>query len=106
MAERKPDPVPQQLNLEIGDKEAEGIYSNLAIISHSPAEFVMDFTRVMPGVPKAKVFARIVMTPQHSKMFLGALMDNIHKFEQQFGEIKTDRQPNIFPGFPNNPKVN
>ncbi len=106
MAERKPDPVPQQLNLEIGDKEAEGIYSNLAIISHSPAEFVMDFTRVMPGVPKAKVFARIVMTPQHAKMFLGALMDNIRKFEQQFGEIKTDRQPNIFPGFPNNPKVN
>jgi hypothetical protein len=88
------------------DKEQMEFIQTLAIISHSPAEFVMDFTRVMPGVPKAKVFARIVMTPQHAKMFLGALMDNIRKFEQQFGEIKTDRQPNIFPGFPNNPKVN
>ncbi|NLO19708.1 MAG: DUF3467 domain-containing protein [Ignavibacteria bacterium] len=106
MAERKQEGTTQQLNLEIGDKEAEGIYSNLAIISHSPAEFVLDFTRVMPGVPKAKVFARIVMTPQHTKMLLGALMDNIRKYEQQFGEIKTDRQPNTFPGFPGSPKVN
>ncbi len=79
---------PQQINIELGEKEAEGIYSNLAIITHSPAEFVIDFTRVLPGVPKAKVHARIVMTPQHARMFLGALQDNIQKYEAKFGEIK------------------
>ncbi|HWP81554.1 MAG TPA: DUF3467 domain-containing protein [Bacteroidota bacterium] len=78
----------QQINIELGEKEAEGIYSNLAIITHSPAEFVIDFTRVLPGVPKAKVHARIVMTPQHTKMLLNALKDNIEKYEKKFGEIK------------------
>lgn len=80
--------VQQQINIELGEKEAEGIYSNLAIITHSPAEFVMDFTRVLPGVPKARVLARIVMTPQHAKMLLGALEDNVRKFESKFGEIR------------------
>ena len=70
-------PQQQQINIELGEKEAEGIYSNLAIITHSPAEFVIDFTRVLPGVPKAKVHARLVMTPQHTKMLLNALKDNI-----------------------------
>ena len=79
---------PQQLNIELGEKEAEGIYANLALISHSPAEFVIDFTRALPGVPKTKVYARIIMTPQHAKSLLGALSDNIKKFEDQFGEIK------------------
>ncbi len=79
---------PQQINVELGEKEAEGIYSNLALLSHSPAEFVIDFTRVMPGVPKTKVFARIIMTPQHAKALLNALQDNIGKYEQQFGNIK------------------
>ena len=78
----------QQINIELGEKEAEGIYSNLAIITHSPAEFVIDFTRVLPGVPKAKVLARIVMTPQHARMLLNALTDNIEKYEKKFGEIK------------------
>jgi hypothetical protein len=77
----------QQINIELGEKEGEGIYSNLAIITHSPAEFVIDFTRVLPGVPKTKVFARIIMTPQHAKMLLNALNDNIDKFEKKFGEI-------------------
>lgn len=80
--------VQQQINIEIGEKEAEGIYSNLAIISHSPAEFIIDFTRVLPGIPKSKISARIIMTPQHAKMLLGALKDNIEKFEGQFGEIQ------------------
>jgi hypothetical protein len=79
---------PQQLNIQLGEKEAEGIYANLAIISHSPAEFIIDFTRVLPGVPKTKVYSRIIMTPQHAKSFLNALSDNITKFEEQFGEIK------------------
>ncbi len=79
---------PQQISIELGEKEAEGIYSNLAIITHSPAEFVIDFTRVLPGVPKAKVHARIITTPQHAKLLLNALRDNIEKFEKNFGEIK------------------
>ncbi len=78
---------PQQINIEIGEKEAEGIYSNLAIISHSPAEFIIDFTRVLPGIPKSKISARILMTPQHAKMLLGALKENVEKFESQFGVI-------------------
>jgi hypothetical protein len=86
-------PVQQQINVELGEKEAEGIYSNLAIITHSPAEFVIDFTRVLPGVPKAKVHARIVMTPQHTKMLLNAIHDNIDKYEKKFGEIKLLGEP-------------
>jgi hypothetical protein len=83
-----PTNAPQQINVELGEKEAEGIYSNLALISHSPAEFVIDFTRMLPGVPKTKVYARIIMTPQHAKSFLKALQENVGKYEKQFGEIK------------------
>ena len=85
----------QQINIELGEKEAEGIYSNLAIITHSPAEFVIDFTRVLPGIPKAKVHARIITTPQHAKLLLNALRDNIEKFEKTFGEIKIHGGPSI-----------
>ncbi|MFZ9869958.1 MAG: DUF3467 domain-containing protein [Candidatus Kapaibacteriota bacterium] len=88
---------PQQMTIELGEKEAEGIYSNLAIISHSPAEFVVDFTRVLPGVPKARVHARVVMTPQHAKLLMHALADNISKYENQFGEIKVDANMPAFP---------
>jgi len=87
MPQQHEQPAPQQINIELGEKEAEGIYSNLAIISHSPAEFVIDFTRLLPGVPKARVHARIVMTPQHAKLLLAALSDNIARYEQQYGEI-------------------
>ncbi|MCX6164123.1 MAG: DUF3467 domain-containing protein [Ignavibacteriae bacterium] len=85
MAENQPQQ--QQINVELGEKEAEGAYSNLVIISHSPAEFIFDFTRLLPGIPKAKVHSRIIMTPQHSKMFLNAMKENIEKYENQFGEI-------------------
>jgi len=81
-------PIQQQINIELGEKEAEGIYSNLAIITHSPAEFIIDFTRMLPGVPKTRVYARVIMTPQHAKSLLRALEDNIKKYESQFGEIK------------------
>lgn len=77
-----------QVNIELGEKEAEGIYSNLALISHSPAEFVIDFTRVLPGVPKTRVYARIILTPQHTKALFNALNENIQKYEKQFGDIK------------------
>ena len=90
MAQNEIPAPPQQINIEIGEKEAEGIYSNLAIITHSQAEFVVDFTRVLPGVPKARVQARIIMTPQHTKLLLNALRDNIEKFERQFGEIRVE----------------
>jgi hypothetical protein len=78
----------RRLNVELGEKESEGIYSNLALISHSPSEFIVDFARVMPGVQKTKVYARIVMTPAHARMLLSALEENIKKYEGQFGAIK------------------
>lgn len=89
----------QQINIELNEKEAEGIYSNLAIITHSPAEFIIDFTRIVPGVPKARVHARIITTPQHAKMLLKALKDNIDKYESRFGEIKIEAAPNQHFGF-------
>ena len=78
----------QQLNIELSEEIAEGIYSNLAIITHSNSEFVVDFVKVMPGVPKARVKSRIVLTPQHAKRLLSALQDNISKFEAVHGTIK------------------
>jgi hypothetical protein len=89
----QPPQQQQQINIELGEKEAEGIYSNLAIITHSPAEFVIDFTRVLPGVPKARVHARIVSTPQHAKLLLNALKENIEKYEKTYGEIKLQGDP-------------
>ncbi len=98
---KKEEQKGQQINIELGEKEAEGIYSNLAIITHSPAEFIIDFTRVVPGAPKAKVHARIITTPQHAKMLLKALQDNINKFENKFGEINIEGQASPQFGFSN-----
>lgn len=81
-----------QINIELSEEIAEGIYSNLAIITHSNTEFVMDFVRVMPGVPKAKVKSRIVLTPEHAKSLLASLQDNISKFEKNVGPIKKTEQ--------------
>lgn len=77
-----------QINIELTDEVAGGVYSNLAIITHSPTEFVVDFVSMMPGAPKAKVKSRIVMTPQHAKRLYKALADNISKYEASFGTIK------------------
>lgn len=87
-------PRPQQISVELGDKEAEGIYANLAMIVHSPTEIIIDFARVMPRMPKTKVLSRIIMTPMHAKLLHKALEDNIKKFEKQFGEIKIHGMPN------------
>lgn len=76
-----------QINIELPEEVAEGIYSNLAIISHSHSEFVVDFIRMVPNVPKAKVKARVILTPQHAKRLMAALNDNIKKYESQFGVI-------------------
>lgn len=86
-----------QLNIELSEEIAEGIYSNLAIISHSHSEFVLDFIRLMPNVPKAKVKSRIVLTPQHAKRLLKALSDNVIKYEGQFGTIQDPEPPMIPP---------
>ena len=86
--EKIPAQGQHQINIELGENEAEGIYANLVLITHSPAEFVFDFARVLPGKPKAKVYARIIKAPQHAKSFLLALQDNIKKYEAQYGEIK------------------
>ena len=84
-----------QINIELDENTAEGIYSNLAIINHSASEFVLDFVCVMPGVPKAKVKSRIVLTPQHAKRLVKALAENVHRFEVAHGEIKDTEQPSI-----------
>ena len=84
-----------KLNIELTEEVAEGIYSNLAIISHSNSEFVLDFIKVMPGLPKAKVKSRIMMTPQHAKRLMRALQDNLNKFESQFGAIKEADGPSF-----------
>jgi hypothetical protein len=96
MAEDKNQPPqnPNQINIELSEEIAEGVYSNLAMIAHSNSEFVIDFIRLMPGVPKAKVKSRIVITPEHAKRLLAALKDNIEKYEAAFGAIKrTDEMP-------------
>lgn len=79
---------PNQLNIEISEEVAEGNYANLAIITHSHAEFVIDFVNVMPGTPKSKVKSRIILTPQHAKRFMKALSDNVNRFEAANGGIK------------------
>jgi hypothetical protein len=88
----------QQIQIEIDDLTAQGVYSNLAVISHSKEEFIIDFIFIQPQVPKAKVRARVITSPQHIKRFLLALQDNIKKYEEKFGEIKIEpkeEQPKI-----------
>ncbi len=82
----------QQINIELDEKVSSGEYANFVVVTHSPAEFVMDFTRLLPGVPKAKVHSRIIMAPPHAKAFMHALAENIKKFENQYGEIKNPGQ--------------
>lgn len=81
------------LNIELTEEVADGIYSNLAIISHSSSEFVFDFIKVMPGLPKAKVKSRVLMTPEHAKRFLRSLQENLNKFESLNGSIKDAEGP-------------
>lgn len=90
-----------QLSIELSEEVADGVYSNLAIISHSNSEFIMDFVKIMPGVPKAKVKSRVVMTPQNTKRLIHALNENIRKFEAQNGPVKLENSQGT-PGFPLN----
>ncbi|KAA6300731.1 MAG: hypothetical protein EZS26_003132 [Candidatus Ordinivivax streblomastigis] len=82
------------IQIELSDEIAQGIYSNLAIIAHSSSEFVLDFVSMLPGTPKAKVKSRVILTPEHAKRLMHAIIDNINKYEAQFGEIKMQQ-----PGF-------
>ncbi len=95
MADDKKKPKQGQINIELDEKVAQGIYSNLAIINHSVSEFVIDYVSIMPGVPKSKVKSRIILTPQHAKRFLKALTDNVKRFENAHGDIKDFEQAPI-----------
>ena len=95
--DKKDVPKPNQINIELSEEIAEGEYCNLAMIAHSNTEFVIDFIRMMPGVPKAKVKARIVITPEHAKRLLYALKENIEKYEGTFGPIKKSEDVPKFP---------
>jgi len=87
-----PTPGQRKLEIELPEQVAEGIYANMVLIAHSPSEFVFDFVRVVPGMPKSKVQTRVIMTPLNAKNFLMVLQKNIENFEKQFGEIKISPQ--------------
>ena len=80
---------PQQVKVELTEPAAEGTYSNWVMITYSPSEFIIDFGRFLPGLPKTKVYSRIIMTPQHVKHLLKVLQNNVSNFEEKFGEIKS-----------------
>jgi hypothetical protein len=90
MAKNTNNDESNQLNIELSEDIAEGTYVNLAMIAHSNSEFVIDFIRIMPGLPKAKVKSRIIITPEHAKRLLSALKDNIKKYEENYGAIKPE----------------
>ena len=82
-----------QIQIELKEEVAQGTYSNLAVITHSSSEFVLDFVRVMPGIPKAEVKSRVILTPEHAKRLLKALEDNVEKFEKVHGPVKNIEGP-------------
>ena len=89
----KPEAEAPHLNIELPEEQAEGTYSNLVMIAHSPEEFILDFIRVMPGLPQARVKSRIIVTPQHAKRLLHALEENIGRYERAYGEIDEVSMP-------------
>lgn len=97
MADNKEQEVQNQINIELTEEIAEGVYSNLAMIAHSGSEFVIDFIRLMPGVPKAKVKSRVIITPEHAVRFMAALKENIERYESAFGKIKQTDKDYPFP---------
>lgn len=88
------NPTPQRVSIEI-PKELEAVYANIAFISHTPAEIVLDFAQFLPRTPKGSVKARVIMSPMHAKMLQSALAQNIANYERQFGEIKIPHQPTL-----------
>lgn len=94
MEEKKHNGMP---NITLPEEVAKGTYSNLAIISHSASEFIVDFALILPGIPNPTVQSRIVLTPEHAKRLLSALQDNVVKYESQFGTIRLDQKTNLPP---------
>ncbi|MBT3174991.1 MAG: DUF3467 domain-containing protein [Lentimicrobiaceae bacterium] len=92
------DKKKQKINIDLDPEIAEGTYSNLAIITHSHAEFIVDFVKMLPGIPKAKVKSRIILTPEHAKRLMKALADNVRKFESMHGPIK-ETKDGVLPPF-------
>ena len=89
------------MDIELPDETAQGYYSNLAIISHSTSEFIIDFAAVLPGVSKARVKSRIILTPEHAKRLLISLQENIMRYESNMGKIEiTKAQPPVMPSDP------
>lgn len=86
-----------QINIELPEEVAEGLYTNLSIITHSTSEFILDFIQLMPGVPKGKVKSRVIMTPENTKKLMLALRDNISKYESMHGKIKNVEQAHGIP---------
>ena len=91
------NPGGKKIDIEIKPEVAQGRYANLAIITHSSSEFILDFAQNMPGLPKMQVTSRVIMTPEHAKRLLGALSENIRKYESQFGEIRLPMNPMVMP---------
>lgn len=83
---------PQQFQMELKPEIASGVYSNFALISHSHSDFVLDFARILPGMPKPEVCSRVILAPEHAKRLLAALQENIYKYEQEFGKIEVPGQ--------------
>jgi len=99
MSQHNPNPQ-NQLNIKIDEKVGEGVYANFFVITNSPSEFILDFGRIVPGIPDARIYSRVMTTPMHAKQMLQLLEKNIQTFEQQFGEIKiTGQQDNKAVGF-------
>ena len=90
-----------QLQIELPADVAQGQYANLAIISHSSSDFILDFVRVLPGLPKAQVKSRVVLAPEHAKRLVAALQENIVRYEREFGPIRIPNQePRTIATFP------
>ncbi|MDA8650467.1 DUF3467 domain-containing protein [Schleiferiaceae bacterium] len=89
------DDKENQVQIELNPEMADGIYSNLAVINHSPSEFVLDFIQMMPGLPKARVKARVILTPQHAKRLISAIEENVTRFESAHGKISETDHPQI-----------
>ncbi|TAF32688.1 MAG: DUF3467 domain-containing protein [Cytophagales bacterium] len=87
----------KQLDIELSEEVAEGVYANMAVVAHSHSDFILDFVRIMPGLPRAKVKSRIILTPEHAKRLLKALQDNVDKYEASFGRIQIHNEPSAYP---------
>ena len=90
-----PKPPQQQINIKIDEKVGEGVYANFFMVVHNQSEYVMDFGRIVPGVPDVKIYSRVMTTPQHAKQLLNVLKQNIEQYEKQFGEIKLINDPHV-----------